>query len=328
MANPVDIVDIIQTPVLIKDDFIKTGKVLLDENQNPIHFTGGFAVVFPFEVKNEVWAFRCWYNNIGNIGNRLNILSKELNKLNLPYFCKFQYVEKGLVLNGSIIPTTRMLWVNGLNIKDYICQNYKSSERLFELASSFKIMCHDLHKLHIAHGDLQHGNILVNTKGSICLIDYDSIYHPFFQGEKDIITGLPAYQHPSRSRKENKYAHEKLDYFSELIIYISIMAIAKSPSLVESYNIEKSDNLLFSKDDYNNIKSSSIYKTLAELDDDIKCLLKILEDYLSKDCILDLQSFEEYLIKNESLYCIYCGSQFEEESDNYCIKCGTKRCDL
>lgn len=326
MANPIDIIDIIQTPILIKDDFIKMGEVLLDDYQSPIHYTGGFAVVFPFRVNGEKWAFRCWYNNIGYIGDRLNILSKELRKVALPYFCDFQYEEKGIVLDGSVMPTTRMLWIDGLNIKDYICQHYGNSQKLLELALNFKTMCQNLHRLHIAHGDLQHGNILVDSKDLIYLIDYDSIYLPALKGAKDIIIGLSSYQHPSRSRKENVFAHEKLDYFSELIIYLSILAIAKLPSLVDDYNIEKSENLLFTKEDFANLKLSSIYNTLIKLDDEINILLKILVEYLSKDSITDLKPFEDFLVKkNESLYCIICGYKFESKEDEYCIICGVKR---
>lgn len=326
MANPADIVDIIQTPALIKDDFIKAGKVVVDEKGNPIHYVGGFAVVFPFYVKNEKWAFRCWYNNVGNIGKRLKLLSEELSKVNLPYFCHFQYIDNGIVLDGAIKPTTRMFWIDGLNIKEYICKNANDSIKLKKLASDFKQMCSNLHHTRIAHGDLQHGNIIVDEEGMIFLIDYDSLYLPALNGEKDIILGLAAYQHPSRIHGGNIYAHEKLDYFSELIIYLSILAVAEFPSLVNELNIQNCDNLLFTKDDYNNIKSSSIYNIFNNFSDEIQLLLNILEEYLNHDSILDLKPFESYLESNDySKFCIKCGSEFCKKEDCYCIECGTKR---
>lgn len=326
MANPADIVDIILTPALIKDDFIKAGTVIVDDKGNPIHYVGGFAVVFPFYVKNEKWAFRCWYNKVGNIGKRLKLLSEELSKVNLPYFCHFQYVDKGVVLDGAIKPTTRMLWIDGLNIKEYICKNANDSIKLKTLASDFKQMCSNLHHARIAHGDLQHGNIIVNEEGKIFLIDYDSLYFPTLNGEKDIISGLAAYQHPSRIHGGNVYAHEKLDYFSELIIYLSILAIAEYPSFVNELNIQNSDNLLFKKDDYNNIRSSFTYKKLNNSSNEIQLLLNVLEEYLSHDAIIDLKPFESYLKSSEYLnFCINCGSGFYDKEDCYCIECGTKR---
>lgn len=326
MANPADIVDIIQVPALIKDDFIRAGNVILDEKGNPIHYTGGFAVVFPFWVNKVKWAFRCWYNNVGNIGERLQTLSDELNRINLPYFCQFHYSEKGIALDGSIKPTTRMLWVDGDNIKDYICKNSNNPSKLKELADSFMQMCKDLHKANIAHGDLQHGNIIIDRQGKIYLIDYDSLYVPALKGEKDIITGLAAYQHPSRIKGRNIYAHEKLDYFSELVIYLSIIAISESPILVNKFNVQDSDNLIFTQEDYCDIKYSNIYRHLRGLSENVNKLLDILESYLLIDSIEKLMPFETlFSYGQESNYCINCGFKFENTDDVFCTRCGVKR---
>lgn len=326
MANPADIVDIIQVPALIKDIFIKAGSVVLDERGNPIHYTGGFAVVFPFIVNNEKWAFRCWYNNVGKIGKRLKILSEELNRIKLPYFCQFHYSEEGIVIDGGIKPTTRMLWVDGENIKDYICKNSKNSDMLHGLAKNFLQMCKDLHKAKISHGDLQHGNILVDSQNRIFLIDYDSMYVPALKGEKDIITGLAAYQHPARILRKNKYAHEKLDYFSELIIYLSIIAISENPGLIDLFNVADSDNLLFTKEDFVDIESSEIYGHLRSLNSEVNCLLDILVSYLRTDTIDKLIPFDTLLQSSQaSSFCINCGYKFEKADDVFCIICGAKR---
>lgn len=326
MANPADIVDIIQVPALIKDEFIKAGKVILDHRQNPIHYTGGFAIVFPFLVNNDKWAFRCWYNSVGNIGTRLQILSDQLKRISLPYFCQFHYTEKGIVLDGNIRPTTRMKWIDGLNIKDYICKNAYDKPKLLGLASSFKQMCTDLHKAKIAHGDLQHGNIMVGNDGKLYLIDYDSLYLPALEGEKDIITGLSAYQHPSRINGNNKYAHEKLDYFSELIIYLSIIAISEVPSLIKDYDVIDGDNLLFRKEDYLNLEHSKIYRALIKQSDEVKGLLNILVDYLKENDIRKLTSFEKLIIDSiESRFCTICGSEYYSAEDKFCFKCGARR---
>ena len=77
MPNVVDIIQSVQVPQLIKDRFISKGTPILDARERIIHFTGGFAILFPFIVNNERWAFRCWSADIGNVENRLKILSKE-----------------------------------------------------------------------------------------------------------------------------------------------------------------------------------------------------------------------------------------------------------
>lgn len=76
-----------------------------------------------------------------------------------------------------------------------------------------------LHEHHISHGDLQHGNILIDSNDELFLIDYDSVYVPELDGECDIIKGLKGYQHPKRG--ENKKANEKVDYFSNTLLIIT-----------------------------------------------------------------------------------------------------------
>lgn len=325
MANPADVVDIIQTPVLIKDEFIRSGTIVLDEDGDPIHYTGGFAIVFPFFVNQTKWAFRVWYNSVGDVGKRLKILSNELNKINLPYFCSFHYSEEGVVLDGSVRPTTRMIWVDGMNLKDYICCHAKEKDALDRLAANFMRMCTELHHREIAHGDLQHGNILVNNSGDISLIDYDSVYLPALKGERDIITGLAAYQHPARVRKENKFASHKLDYFSELIIYLSIVAISEQPGLVDKYKLMEGDNLLFIQEDFKDLTNATIYKDLIALSENVNALLAILTGYLKETDINRLQPFETYFhVAQEAHYCIFCGHKFGRQ-DMYCINCGKAR---
>lgn len=146
-----------------------------------------------------------------------------------------------------------------------------------------------LHKYHISHGDLQHGNILIDDNDNLFLIDYDSVYVPELQGEADIIKGLKGYQHPKRG--DNLLANEKVDYFSEQIIYLSILAIAEKSSLVEKYQVEDSEQLLFSFEDFKDLENSQVYVDLMQLGGLFPILLKILSDYLDEDDICNLEPF-------------------------------------
>lgn len=266
-------------------------------------YTGGFTLVFPVNVNDEKWAFRCWYVDLGNMRSHFQILSQVITKLNLPYFCDFAYVDDGIVVDGKKYPTTRMRWIEGKNLKEYICANKNNTEKLKNLAIKFVKMITALHKYHVSHGDLQHGNILIDSNDEIFLIDYDSVYVPELDGECDIIKGLKGYQHPKRG--ENKRANEKVDYFSELIIYLSIVAIAEKPEFVEKYHIEDSEQLLFTNDDFLDIGHSQVYEDLMELGGIFPVLLKILVDYLKEDDINELVSFpcliQQYLKKPQIL---------------------------
>ena len=290
MPNVVDIIQSIQVPQLIKDKYIRQGTPVLDGRGRPVHFTGGFAVVFPFLVNGSKWAFRCWSADIGNVERRLHFLSSELKQLSLPYFCEFSYEPVGIVINGEAYPTTRMQWIDGKTIKDYICEYMSDGARMQKLADDFLHMCETLHQHKIAHGDLQHGNILVDNSGAIYLIDYDSAYLPALKGETDIISGLPDYQHPKR--RENKIATEKLDYFSELIIYLSIRAITENPQLADKYQVKDADRLLFTKEDFAELKNAPIYNDIKSLGQEFQDYLDVLEEYLGHQDINELVPFE------------------------------------
>ena len=287
-----DIISSVQVPELIKDEIIKQGNVCLDKRGRPLHYSGGFALVFPFDVNGNKWAFRCWKADLGNIERRLNQLSQALKKVSLSCFCDFTYIPEGICVNGKLYPTTRMRWVDGYTLKDYICNN-SNVNSIKRLATNFLCLCKDLHKHKIAHGDLQHGNIMIDRDGKIFLIDYDSMYTPSMGVQNDIISGLPDYQHPER--KKNKISSEKLDYFSELIIYISLLAIAEDITFINRYRIEDTESLLFNVDDFQDLKSSAIYKDLKNLGGIFPLLLLILEEYLSKKDINELEPFDVLL---------------------------------
>lgn len=290
MPNLLDIIQSIQIPALIKDEFIRTGEPYLDARNRPIHYVGGFAVVFPFKIGSEKWAFRCWSADLGNIERRLKIISKTIEDTKLPFFCNFVYEPEGIIVSGRSYPTTRRKWIDGINIKEYICLHYKNKGKMEELANSFLTLCNELHANHIAHGDLQHANILVDENGKLFLIDYDSFFVPDLINESDIISGLPDYQHPAR--KQNQIASEKLDYFSELVVYASIIAISERPELVEEYDLENNDRLLFSKEDYLDFHNSLIYSQLNDLGGLCELLTLVFDNYLEEK--VDINNLEPF----------------------------------
>jgi serine/threonine protein kinase len=165
---------------------------------------------------------------------------------------------------------------------------------LRKLADSFLKMCNELHIHQISHGDLQHGNILIDDSGNIKLIDYDSICIPSIEGQQEIVTGLKGYQHSSRLTGSTTSL--KADYFSELIIYFSLLALVEKKSFWEDYQVAKSEHLLFSDADLKDLKRSKIYTELKGLTAEIDGLLHILEKYTQTNSFLDLKPFSQYQV--------------------------------
>jgi|GEM_PF-2048861 len=296
MPNKNDILIAIKNlDIFLKIPELKGAIVRSNANGQPYFFTGGFTMVFQLTKNLKKWAFRVWYIGFNQQKERFHIISNYLKSQNLSYFADFIYDEKGLLVNGELVDTIRMEWLDGDLLKDYIEKNLNNKKKLQDLADRFMLMCEYLHKHNISHGDLQHGNILVDNNDNIKLIDYDSVCVPAIEGKEELITGLRGYQHPSRFKSANK-ASLKADYFSELIIYLSLCGLAENPLLWYKFKLKSTEVLLFSEEDFTNLQKSEIYKDLSNLTSKIiKVLLNICTDYLNKPSYLDLKPFQSYL---------------------------------
>ncbi|GHV08449.1 hypothetical protein FACS1894160_2770 [Bacteroidia bacterium] len=237
-------------------------------------------------------AVRCWCADIGDARKRSSAISDYLSKEQNPYFVNFKYVENAILINGVLQSIVVMDWVEGKPLKEYVNDNCNSTA-IAALAEKFKDMVAYFHKRNIAHGDLQHGNILVKADGSLVVVDYDSMYIEQLKGMNDVIKGLPGYQHPARGKNQSINPH--LDYFSELVIYLSLLIFAENPKLWKNYC--DAEDLLFSKEDFANIKQSFIYKQFQKSSNAvISNLLKKMEEELAKSDIQQLLPLEELLV--------------------------------
>jgi serine/threonine protein kinase len=297
MAYPsrTDIVTAMRNPQVSFKAKELIGGSVVHKGSRIIQYSGGYTTVFPFHTKDsKKVAVRCWIADIGDAKKRSQEVSTYLNALNNPYFCDFQYLDDAILISGSIYPVVVMDWVDGKPLKEYINDNFSSLKSILpKIANNFKQMVEYFHKESIAHGDLQHGNILVKEDGSLIIIDYDSMFIKPLEGMSDAIKGLPGYQHPSRN--QNKYINHKLDYFSELVIYLSLLVFEQFPNLWNKYY--ETEDLLFSKDDFHNPANSQIINTLLSSSNQmINELTQRLKEQLSKTDIMDLQPLEELLI--------------------------------
>lgn len=294
MANKQDILTAIKNlDVFLKVPALKGAKARINKNGNPFVYVGGFNMVFQLTHKSKKWAFRVWHVPMGENEERYFKISKYLTSKKLPYFAEFIYDEKGILINGELVDTIRMEWLDGLLFKEYIEINLNNKLALTSLADNFLKMCQDLRDNQISHGDLQEGNILVTKSGEIKLVDYDSICIPEIEEQEEFVTGLKGYQHPSRFKGGK--ASLKADYFSELIIYISILAFSEMPELWNKYQVKDTQYLLFSETDFEDLENAPIYKDLLGLSLKIDKLLAILIEYLQTELYTDLKPFPVYL---------------------------------
>jgi serine/threonine protein kinase len=279
--------------IFLKIPELKGAKPRFNPKGSPFACVGGFNVVFQLEHQNKKWAFRVWHVPMGEHAVRYRKISKYLSENKLPYFAGFIYDEKGILVNGNLYDTIRMEWLEGKLLKEYIEENLSNKSKLTKLVNDFLEMSKTLRKNKISHGDLQEGNILIDKNGNMKLVDYDSVCIPAIEGQKELVTGLKGYQHPSRFKVGK--ASLKADFFSELVIYLSILALSENTNLWIKYQVKDTQYLLFTENDFEDFENSEIYKDLQKLSNSIKSLTRLLSSYLSVSHYLNLNPLEHYL---------------------------------
>jgi serine/threonine protein kinase len=288
----------IKTPALIQPSVLKDGHPI-EKGVRLIKYSGGFCVVFPYQTSNKKYAVRCWHAEVSDAKRRTQLISEALKKASLPYFVGFEFYENGIMTPQGMQPIVVMDWVNAQSLKKFLAEHIMETNVINEIAKNFKTMVADLHNNHLSHGDLQHGNIMVKPDHSLVLVDYDSMYVPDLKGMPDEIKGLVGYQHEGRWK--NKEVSEKADYFSELVIYISLKALAKMPSLWKDLKMEDTETLLFSGEDIQSHGSSTIFKIL-KTDSELAPWVDRICDFMSKSSIDELLPLEEAIVsQSESI---------------------------
>ena len=290
--------------ISLQDPKLKGGKPKRGQDGFLTSYSGGFSIVFPIVKGSNTFALRCWMEDVGNAEVRYKETSAYLQHVRLPYFVDFEYVPEGILVNGARHPITRMQWADGVSLRDFISGNLKCPRLFKVVADAFQKMVATLHKHQIAHGDLQDGNILLNRNRNtveIKLIDYDSLFVPALRGQLDKIRGLPEYQHPVRmAADERTQATEKVDYFSEIVIYLSFLALSEKPELWRQFKDKTERGLLFSEKDFENPSQSAIFRELANLSPYVQQLALTLKDFCTKTAIDQLEPLEAILPRSDA----------------------------
>ena len=292
--------------ISILDPELQGGTPRRRANNNLIVYSGGFSGVFPIEVLSNTYALRCWTRDIGDAETRYEEISDYLKQYRLPYFVDFAYVPEGILVNGIRYPVTRMEWAEGNTLCDFIEHNLQDARCLKTAAVEFQKMVAALHAHQISHGDLQDGNILLKRSGTdveIKLIDYDSVFVPALRGQPDTIVGVPAYQHPQRIASGGS-ENEKVDYFSELVIYLSLLSLAEKPDLWSQFGAPTEKRLLFIAEDFKNPDQSDVFRELANLSPDVKQLASKLKEFCKRS-VDQLEPLEAVLPSSSPAQVIY-----------------------
>ena len=289
--------DALQNPKVCFDDpalaDLAAGQPELNPNtQRPIMYSGGFATVYPIECGGTKYALRCFTRHVvepERLIERYRQLSEFFRLINSDAFVDYSYYERGIRVKGQWFPTIRMEWVEGKKLHHYVRDNLSRPDRIRQLCDQLLEVTKNMQVLSIAHNDLQHGNVMVQTDGKIRLVDYDGFYLPRFIGQPTPEGGEPNYQHPLRSAQDyGTFA----DNFPALVIYLSLLALSVDPGL---WRHNTGDHLIFTKADYEDPGNTDCFRDLKASQDPS---VRHLAGYLERCCSIpvdQIPNLEEIL---------------------------------
>jgi hypothetical protein len=233
----------------------------------PRPITGQFANVYRLECADgKHVAARLFLTPLPDRAERYAAVGAHLASLDdsLAALVPFSYLADGIQIAGGWFPIVVMDWVEGAPLQQFVERHLYDSDRLARLADQWAAVVASLRAARVAHGDLQHSNILVadGAEGApdrIRLIDYDAMWTPTLDGRPAPESGHPAYQHGARTSSDYGLT---MDRFPALVIYAALRAVAAAPELW--YRLHDGDNLIFRREDLSDPETGRAWKALRE----------------------------------------------------------------
>jgi hypothetical protein len=236
------------TSLAFQDSPLRGGEAELDPLGMPKAISGNFASVFTVNgTDGRRWAVKCFTRYVPDQAFRYQKVSRALQGIRSPWKVDFEYLSDGVLCRGARYPVLKMEWVEATGLLPYVEVHLTDSGALAELAGRFGGLVRDLSRHGIAHGDLQHGNILVTPSGELKLVDYDGMFVPELARLGASERGHANYQSPFRTLGD---WGPDLDRFSSWVIYASLSALALDPLLWPALHVDGDETLLFHRSDF------------------------------------------------------------------------------
>ncbi len=224
--------------------------------------TGAFAAVFrlrgpsmgsfPGAGAPADWAVKAFFDADPSRAARYAALARRLAAHPVPEIVPFAYQDAGLTVEGRAVAVVKMPWADGLPLDRFVARHRTDAARMAALADEWAALASRMEAAGIAHGDLQHGNVLVaetveaehaGTAAPVFrLVDVDAAAVPGAPPSNE--AGHRNYAHPDRGTATD--AHP--DRFPALVVYAALKALERHPALWPTF--ETGENLLFRADDF------------------------------------------------------------------------------
>ena len=269
----------LQNPkVAFRDPRLQGSTIEKNEQNQPRPWAGAFAVVYKgIDPEKGPFALRIFTTESSERRERYDLISEYLKGRKLKCLVEFEYRDRSIrsAGDGKWYPMILMDWVQGETLFQWARSRCLegNAEALAQVADRWLEAVQELADASLAHGDLQHANVMVTSAGEIKLVDYDGMCVPALVGRRNLEVGVEPYQHPDRNA--TTLLSLDLDNFSALLIYVALRALAIQPALWTKY-VERPgyDKLLFRREDFQSPAQSPLYYDLASLgNSDLRGLL-------------------------------------------------------
>jgi hypothetical protein len=255
---------------------------------NVVYSSGNYGTVFKLQNGQSAYALKCFTRSKPDLSKRYYLISKAISRFNDgSTFASFSYLPKTvrtLKNPSTYFPALLMEWIDGVNLNTYITNNLETPRKISDIARKFLSVAIKLQSYGMSHGDISGDNVMVNSSEGITLVDYDGMYVPSLKGMKAPENGHDHFQHPQRTTSTYD---ERLDNFSILVAYLSLLAVSSDPSLWSRYNRGDQDCLLFRKTDFLTPDRSQLITELLGKKGRIRKLTKLLVEALQHDPLWD-----------------------------------------
>ena len=148
------------------------------DSLGPTLARGSSAVVFQASVEGTPQALRCYIRNDASSRDRYSALDAYLAAHDLsPYVSGTTWLDGAIQVNRATWPVLTMDWIDGRTLNEYVDFLVSSSNAaaLTTLAAKWRELIALLQRSEFTHGDLQHGNVMVDQAGRLRLVDFDGV---------------------------------------------------------------------------------------------------------------------------------------------------------
>ncbi|WP_244809081.1 hypothetical protein [Streptomyces sp. So13.3] len=232
----------------------------------PRAISGAFASVFSLTspTSGHRYAVKCFTRYVPDQERRYQAISARLARLDgaelsQPWKLGFEYLPDAITVGQERYPVLKMEWIEAVTLSSWLDANHADRYAVDRLADRFAALTCDLSRNEIAHGDLQHGNLLVAHDDTLRLVDYDGMYVPALSGLGGTERGHRNYQSPLRGNDDFGVT---LDRFSAWVIFMSLKSIATDPALWNRLHEPSGEFLLLTEDDFKSPGGSTGLQTL------------------------------------------------------------------